>query len=79
MRFEIGVMESSHIRVPIIILKSPIFCFFLNRNQPTENNNQIIKIPGGRRNGVNIFLRINMYESPLLKRQAAFSLLNILS
>jgi hypothetical protein len=65
-------MESAHAKQPNNKVMIPAFHFFLCRNQAPVKIKMVMKIPGGSRKGVNIFLSINICPIPLLIRALMF-------
>jgi len=59
-------MERTHSKIPIEQFNKPVFQYFLNKNHIPESIKKTINIPGGRINGVNIFLKKNIPRSIIL-------------
>ena len=60
MASDTGVMDRSQINIPSKIFVIPDVRYLLYKNHSPVKSRMSIKIPGGKRNGVNIFFKINI-------------------
>ena len=59
-------MERTHSKIPIEQFNKPVFQYFLNKNHMPDIIKNSMNIPGGKRKGVNIFLKKNIPRSIIL-------------